>query len=339
MRRYGALAASDGRCHKRPMPNAAPLIAEALALIQAGRKGEAVLLVNRLAAMEDATALALLADWRLSGSVVPQDPALARDLYRRAGEAGNSAAAIFHTNLLANGLGGRRDWAGALRRLKAEARTDKSRRRLLALIDRMKLTAEGDAASLPEPRRLSESPDVRLFPRLLSPAECDYLVEAAGPGFQPSVVVDVSTGRDYRDPIRTSEGSTFHWLIEDPAVHALNRRLAAIAGSGAEQGEPLQILRYRPGQQYRTHMDWLPGEPNRRMMTALVWLNDGYGGGETEFVRTGLKVKGGKGDTVLFRNGLPDGRPDPLSEHAGLPVTSGTKLLASRWIRERRHMP
>ena len=35
----------------------------------------------------------------------------------------------------------------------------------------------------------------------------------------------------------------------------------------------------------------------------------------------------------LFRNAGADGRPDPLSLHAGLPVTKGTKHLASRWIR------
>jgi prolyl 4-hydroxylase len=203
----------------------------------------------------------------------------------------------------------------------------------------MKLTAEGDPTALPEPRRLSDAPDALLFPRLLSAAECDYLVEAANPGFQPSLVLDTASGRQFPDPVRTSEGSSFHCLNEDPAVHALNRRLAAIAGTSPEQGEPLQILRYRPGQQYRTHMDWLPGDPNPRVLTVLVWLNEGYGGGETEFVKSGLRAKGRKGDALLFRNGLPDGRPDPLSEHAGLPVTSGTKLLASRWIRARRHLP
>jgi len=29
------------------------------------------------------------------------------------------------------------------------------------------------------------------------------------------------------------------------------------------------------------------------------------------------------------------GKPDPLSEHAGLPVTSGEKWLLSQWIRDR----
>ena len=42
---------------------------------------------------------------------------------------------------------------------------------------------------------------------------------------------------------------------------------------------------------------------------------------------------------LIFRSALPDRTVDPLSEHAGLPVTSGTKLLASRWIREKRWTP
>ena len=106
-----------------------------------------------------------------------------------------------------------------------------------------------------------------------------------------------------------------------------------------EQGEPLQVLRYRPGQQYRNHYDAIAGLDNQRALTMLVYLNDAYQGGETRFVRTGLAVRGRKGDALLFRNILPDGRPDPMSEHAGLPVVSGTKLIASRWIRERPFAP
>jgi prolyl 4-hydroxylase len=56
-------------------------------------------------------------------------------------------------------------------------------------------------------------------------------------------------------------------------------------------------------------------------------------------VKTGLTVKGRQGDVLVFRNIGPDGGFDPLSEHAGLPVTGGIKYLASRWIREARHTP
>jgi len=316
-----------------------PRLGRALALVDAGRRPEGILLLNQLAAQDEPGALLTLAEWKWIGTIVPQDLRQARELYRRADEAGHPGAAAAFTNLLGSGIAGPRDWPLAIRRLRAEARQDRTRRAALSLVEKMKLDANGDPIVAPEGRSLSQSPQVTLFPKLLTPTECEYLRRVADPGFQPSVVIDVKTGRDYADPIRTSDGSTMHWLIEDPAVHALNRRLAAAAGVGAEQGEPLQILRYRPEQQYRSHMDFVPGVDNQRVLTALVYLNEGYGGGETSFVKTGLAVKGATGDAIVFRNAGVDRRAEPMSEHAGLPVTSGTKFLASRWMRESRFVP
>lgn len=98
-------------------------------------------------------------------------------------------------------------------------------------------------------------------------------------------------------------------------------------GTAAAQGEPLQILRYRPGQEYKPHSDALPGEANQRILTMLVYLNDGYRGGETLFLANRLKVRGEVGDALLFRNVDCDNRPDRNAVHAGLPVTSGEKFL------------
>jgi hypothetical protein len=58
----------------------------------------------------------------------------------------------------------------------------------------------------------------------------------------------------------------------------------------------LLILRSRPGDQYRNHLDFLPGAENQRRATGLVYLYEGYEG------KTGLKVKGRKGDAVVFVN-------------------------------------
>ena len=95
------------------------------------------------------------------------------------------------------------------------------------------------------------------------------------------------------------------------------------------------MLRYSPGQEYRAHLDAIANSENQRILTFLVYLNDDFEGGETEFLATGLKFKGAKGDGLLFRNADASGQPDPGSKHAGLPVLSGEKYLASRWIRER----
>jgi prolyl 4-hydroxylase len=314
------------------------MLAQAFALSQAGRDAEALLIINQLAAQGDPDGLFTLADIHWRGQVVPRNVARALEIFGRAADAGHAMATRAYTNLLANGSTGKRDWQGSLSRLAKEARGDRRRAQMLTLIRRMNLTPDGDPRSLPERRALSESPQVALFPRLFSAGECDHLLEVAEPNFEQSMVYGIDSP-DYVDPIRTSEGSAMHTLIEDPAIHALNRRLAAAAGVTVEQAEPLLILRYGVGQQYRNHFDFLPGAENQRMVTGLVYLNEGYEGGETAFVKADFKVKGRKGDAIVFRNINADRRADPMAEHAGLPVTRGIKLLASLWMRERRYVP
>ncbi|MGQ0660071.1 2OG-Fe(II) oxygenase [Sphingosinicella sp.] len=333
-----ALAAPSNSWHSATMPARHPMLQQAISLSAAGRNPEAVLIISRLAAQDEPEALALLAEMKWRGGMVPQDPVQGRELYRRASEGGHQAAAHSYTNLLANGVAGHRDWPQAMDRLRVEARKDQRRRQMLAILERMRMDDDGDPACVPDVEPLSESPHVRLFERLFTATECDYLKQVAQPGYQPSTVFDANR-RLVRDPIRTSDSSTIHWLMEDPVVHALNRRLAAVTGTMADQGEAMQILRYRPGQQYRSHFDFAQSSDNQRCQTALVYLNHDYRGGETCFVRTGLKVKGRKGDALVFRSALSDRSLDPMSEHAGLPVTSGTKVIASRWIRERRWQP
>ena len=150
------------------------------------------------------------------------------------------------------------------------------------------------------------------------------------------MVVDPGSGRMVPNPIRTSDGTAFGVTMEDPVVAALNRRIASLSGTPSENGEPLQLLRYRAGAEYKPHLDALPpGSGNQRILTVIVYLTQDYEGGETVFPRSGLSFRGGIGDALMFANVLPDGQPDPLSVHAGLPVATGVKTIATRWIRER----
>ena len=262
-------------------------------------------------------------------------PAEARPLFRRAADAGERKAAVVHANMLASGAGGPRDWPEALRLLRALAQTGRRSAAELALVEAMHLDAEGDPVALPEPEMLSAAPHLVRFRALFSAGECAYLMAAAGPMLAPSVVVDPASGAQRPDPVRRCDTAGFTLPLENPAVHALNRRLAAASGTAPGQGEPLQVLRYRPGGEYRGHFDAIPGFRNQRVATFLVWLNDGYQGGETHFPTAGLTLRGAPGDAILFRNVDVEGRPEPASAHAGLPVVSGEKWLASRWIRAR----
>lgn len=317
------------------MPAAPPLATQVSALVAAGRVADAYALLTGPAAAADADALMTLAIWRLAGQFVRRDLAAAQSLFGKAAALGDRNASTVHAAFLAHGAGGTRDWPGALTQLAALAKSDEPAREELALIDGMRLSPEGDPLALPREERLSSEPWVSRFPALFSPAECDFLSERARPYLSPSVIIDPHSGRHVRNPIRTSDGMAFAFMNENPAVHALNRRIAAITGTDAAQGEPLQILRYVPGQEYKPHFDAVAGDANQRILTVLVYLNDGYEGGETLFVKTGLRFRGRKGDALVFRNALPDGRADLLSQHAGLPVASGEKLIGTRWIRQR----
>jgi prolyl 4-hydroxylase len=315
-----------------------PMLQQAIQLSVAGRNAEAVLIVTQLAGQNNPQALAMLAEMKWRGGMVPQDPRAARELWRRAGELGHAQAAEITTNLMANGVAGPRYWSAALTRLRAEARRSDMRKRALALLDKMALDEAGDPGRLPPIERLAGRPDVRRIERLFTAAECDYLRQLAEPDYEASVVND-ARGQPMRDPIRTSDGATIHWMIEDPAVHALNRRLAAASGTAFEQGEATLILRYKGGQEYKPHFDFVRSEDNQRFMTVLVYLNHDYEGGETVFPEIELKVKGRKGDALIFTSALPDRTVDPLSKHAGLAVTQGAKYLCTKWIREKRWVP
>jgi prolyl 4-hydroxylase len=311
-----------------------PSLAErADALLAAGRADEAFRLLSGPQAEFDPDALFALANWRMAGNVIRRDLAAARTLFRRAAEAGHEEAAAIHTAFVANGTGGASDWQEALRLLRHYDFPGAAAQ--LALIAGMQLSPSGDPLQRPSPTPLSERPSASIFPGLLSAAECAFLIAEAEPWLQPSMVIDPQSGRQLRNPVRTSDSMSFPFVLESPAIHALNRRIAAAAGTEVSQGEPLQVLHYRPGQEYRPHSDAIAGDANQRILTVLVYLNEGYDGGETRFVQTGLAYKGNTGDALAFRNTDAAGHPDPLAQHAGLPVTAGQKLLATRWIRAR----
>ncbi len=282
-------------------------------------------LVEARAAAADPEALMMVGQWRLYGIYGPRDAVAGYAAIRRAADAGSVEAGLVAAALLATGTGTPRDIAAAERLTRTFApRSDLARRQLA-------IAAMMDGP--PPPRTiLRADPMVARIDGLLPPAACAHLMAQAGPLIRPSLIVDPRTGERRPNPVRDSHGGNFAPPDEDIAIHAINRRIAVATGTDWVQGEPLHILRYQPGQQYRPHVDTLPGVANQRVLTVLIYLNDDYDGGETAF-DGGLAVRGRVGDAVIFANTDPHGRADPRTRHAGLPVTHGTKWLATRWIR------
>ncbi|MEL6318788.1 MAG: 2OG-Fe(II) oxygenase [Pseudomonadota bacterium] len=194
-------------------------------------------------------------------------------------------------------------------------------------------------------RPLFDDPPAQTARRALSPAACDYVAARYQPIATPSRVFDKASGRLVDHPVRRSRSAILDPVQLDLALMDVERRMAALGGRGVANAEPLTILFYGPGERYNPHIDYF--EPDggdadaelaragQRDKTVLVVLRDRFEGGATRFTEAGVEWRGGQGEALVFDNLDADGRPNPRSRHAGMPVTAGAKALASLWLRQR----
>jgi prolyl 4-hydroxylase len=172
----------------------------------------------------------------------------------------------------------------------------------------------------------------------LSADHCNSLIELS----QPQLTKTSTLGKEI-DGYRVAQGA---WLSsQDESVSLLRKMVSEYTLFPEENMEGTHIVKYEIGGEYKVHHDFFhPGEnyyekevTNRggqRAKTALVYLNEDFTGGETEFPQLEIKVIPQKGKLVVWDNIKSDGSLDYTSIHAGLPVTSGIKYIAVIWIRE-----
>lgn len=302
-------------------------------LLTGGNRDAARSLLERASEAGDAAAAFALGKSFLGGREFGRDLDRSRHYFGMAARLGDESARSAYIALLANGTGGNIDWQGAIDLLRAHAGTNPDYARQLELVEQMQLDECGSPSQPAKANAQWPSPKASIFRNFLSPDECAYLVHSSARFLKPSTVVDPRSGQLISDPVRTSDYAAFPLALENPVVRAINLRIAAASATLPSQGEPLQVLRYQPGQEYKLHYDALPNSENQRVFTFLIYLNDDFEGGSTVFPNAGRKFRGKMGDAILFANVTENGEIEAQALHAGDPVTSGTKYLASRWIR------
>ena len=187
------------------------------------------------------------------------------------------------------------------------------------------------------------NPRVVVFGSLLSDAECDALIELATARLARSETVESRTGGSEVNDARTSEGM-FFGRAENPLCARIEQRIAALLNWPMENGEGLQVLRYRTNAEYKPHYDYFdpqqPGTPavlargGQRVASVVMYLNTPARGGATVFPDAHFSVLPLKGNAVFFSYDRPD--PMTRSLHGGAPVLEGEKWVATKWLRERR---
>lgn len=211
------------------------------------------------------------------------------------------------------------------------------------------------ALSLPDLQKLAETatsgidpvvPDTlwqisHVLPRLM----CEHFMNLAMPALAPSYVAHPDTGELLTNDVRTSSSMFFRLSMYDFIAGLALRRVAKLAGHEVAHAEPLAILRYLPGQQYKPHFDYFVSRGNReelidgrggqRQTTLFVYLNDVEAGGETDFPLLHACVTPAQGKAVKFLNLDAQGEVNTETLHAGKPVIRGEKWLLTVWFRQR----
>ncbi len=299
----------------------------------------------------------------LAKKYLTQEPFLVDEglaLLSAAADAGDGEAAHVLATMSAGGLGVEQSWNAALdfTQRSAELGFGLARKELSylagapapegtspenlwkALRDRVEI---GALIACPPPKRAMKDPRVFVVENFASPEICDWLIARAKPHLVDARESDAKTGFDRSGHKRTNSLASFDLFRMDLIFSILWSRTAAATEipSGAEAPN---IFRYAMGESYETHFDFIEtqagtgtGSPKaaQRVVTFLLYLNDDYEGGGTEFPAINWGYKGRKGDAMFFWNVDASGAPDKRSMHTGTAPIRGEKWVLSQWIQGR----
>ena len=162
---------------------------------------------------------------------------------------------------------------------------------------------------------------IYVVPSLFSQKECDeYIAMSERSGFGDAPISEVG-GEIVRPEIRNNA----RVMIDDEKTAALlweriKAEVPAFLNGRQAIGvnERLRFYRYDPGQQFAAHVDgnFTRASGERSLLTLMVYLNEGFEGGETVFNETTIKPETGL--ALIFQHALM---------HEGAAVTSGRKYV------------
>jgi len=333
----------------------------------AGNHTEAINCLARATRARDVEGATRLAKRLIVGDRAPLLPRDGVRFMAEAAQAGGAEAAAYMGLLLALGAHVPQNWTEALKAFavaaergwlpaRAQLRVLAQDRALAAQAEApdappgiWKRLAEGVAAAMTAPLAprnvLSTEPVVHSIPAVLSDEVCEWLIEQSRPRLERARVYDSAVDKEVTHHDRTNTAATFSFP-DLGLVHVFTQaRMAAACGLPMRNMEACAVLHYDIGEQIRNHFDFV--NPNsatyaqelqrtgQRVLTFLIYLNDDYEGGETDFPRLGIRHRGRRGDGLYFVNALPNRDPDLRMVHAGRPVTRGEKWIVSQFVRDR----
>lgn len=181
--------------------------------------------------------------------------------------------------------------------------------------------------------------DIYIVRDFLDEQDCRELIALIDTDNEPSKLLSYNGDQQFR---------TSHSCNVDPrnaTVMRVEGKITSLMGIDTAHGETIQGQRYQVGQQFKPHFDFfhqtesywedMVRSGGQRTWTAMVFLNDVEGGGETNFTNAAAKVTPRRGNLLCWNNMDAIGQPNNYSMHQGCPVTAGSKYIITKWYRER----
>ena len=191
---------------------------------------------------------------------------------------------------------------------------------------------------------LAEDPFVGAMDNIISEEEANYIISKGAGQINPAaVVLDDSIGISQD---RTNSNFWLYYELDDK-IKTIGDRIAKIVGLPLENAEPMQVVHYAVGEEYRHHFDAFDlgtekgqregKRGGQRILTALVYLNKVEDGGGTDFKELELTVEPKLGKMIVFHNTNENiETPHPNSLHAGLPILKGEKWAFNIWFHQQK---
>jgi len=283
----------------------------------------------------------------VSGAAGPFDPAAGNKWIEAAAKARFPEAMRWLALLSATGNGRTQSFGEALTLLAAAAQAgDSFSAKQLGVITSSGINSDESLEAFlnpPKPDVRSEAPRIISMENFLPRDICRWFANRALPKLERANTYDPETGGRGQNEMRTNSGRGFPFLESDVVIELTRARIAAAIGLPVAWQEGPNVLHYKAGEQYEPHYDFLnPEEPllhedlnrrGQRIVTALVYLNDDFTGGETGFEELGTAIRMPAGGLLSFEN-VRDGQPDKQTLHSGRPPLTGEKWLLSIWVRD-----
>lgn len=282
----------------------------------------------------------------LIGDRAPLMPRDGAGLLIQGMEAGDAEAFARVAVLAASGLYVRQSWGDALDLLmRAAERNWAPAQEQLRVLSPNQSSSATDWLSAPASKIVHADPEVRAFENMIPPAVCAWLIETAQPKLARARVYDSDQGVHLEHETRSNSAAIFN-RNDVEFVHLLvQARMAAACGLPMQNMEAPSVLHYRAGEQFADHYDFIDPanaqdsglrQHGQRVITFIVYLNEDYEGGETDFPRLGVRYKGRSGEGLFFVNTRHRGEePDIRMLHCGRPPASGEKWIVSQFVRGR----